>query len=939
MTDRSRSEIIRDNPIGNGLAAFHASFYSICDEKEVPRTPDAVGQLDQEDFQTIVLLLFSTLQILPASRLLRSGGTGKNVLGDIARLNSAVASDDFDLDRIKPLLRAALADDPNDALIWDQVYRVVAKSTPPPRLVPSVLSSFQQTPWLHNTGSFANSSEYRQDVDRVLRSELGPLYVGLPGARDVFFGRVAGLHAASEAVLKKCTEGDNPLFGSEGWRGWPLDAKENDVLAWFDDIIPKLDAFAETYRPTPTRERKLDIGLVDNPEAGKDSKYYWSHILVPGKLKSNRSADKASKAWLDLGSEEELGFDLTVVTAEGQRFIVIERDGRTERFIIDELMTRVPCVAGRATTCWKAHREKDPKTKLVIKDLWQYTERENEGDLFQEVTEKGVVNVARYYHHETVQVHGTDDDIRSNVRGGLDITAATNYWPERSMPLPNTIVFGASRKGRSSSGTAGKKRLSSRIGATLPPSKRSCSASPTKVSGDGLSNRVHRRIILRNYGNPIYKASSRSALLAALEGCIQGHESLLKAGFLYRDISINNLIINEDDNLCWPSFLIDLDLAVRETRKGASGAKGKTGTRAFMAIGALLGEQHSFMHDLESFFWWTLCTTPGFAWLVEWSGDSQGRSGGAAEDTTADLITDIPAAKVCELLLAALRCQERKHDENGWNQAVHYRLLRLALPADGFVDFEPCTTARITPEILPRSSSSGKKVDYCFIINGASVFHEPAMEAANRIGIWKTPAQTIEILRRRTPGTSINHTDFGPLNKWPIALSVETKRPGESGEKAELQVGVWQAAQWRLLEWQRQEQKHKLQIPQHSRQSLAAMDVEDETVEGAAVVGVMDPNTAGITTPSQTSIPPTTPDLVFLPALIIVGHDWKFAATTREDCDGGRTVLWTESTVGSTSNLLGIYRIIWCVRRLARYVEERHWPWYAEYILGLRLKT
>ncbi|KAK0719840.1 hypothetical protein B0H67DRAFT_484812, partial [Lasiosphaeris hirsuta] len=35
----------------------------------------------------------------------------------------------------------------------------------------------------------------------------------------------------------------------------------------------------------------------------------------------------------------------------------------------------------------------------------------------------------------------------------------------------------------------------------------------------------------------------------------------------------------------------------------ASGAKGKTGTRAFMAIGALLGEQHAFMHDLESFFW------------------------------------------------------------------------------------------------------------------------------------------------------------------------------------------------------------------------------------------------------------------------------------------------------------------------------------------------
>ncbi|KAH7124187.1 hypothetical protein EDB81DRAFT_847049 [Dactylonectria macrodidyma] len=63
-------------------------------------------------------------------------------------------------------------------------------------------------------------------------------------------------------------------------------------------------------------------------------------------------------------------------------------------------------------------------------------------------------------------------------------------------------------------------------------------------------------------------------------------------------------MINEDrDNPSWSSFLIDLDLGIREDRDRASGAKGKTGTRAFMAIGALLGEQHTFMHDLESFFW------------------------------------------------------------------------------------------------------------------------------------------------------------------------------------------------------------------------------------------------------------------------------------------------------------------------------------------------
>jgi hypothetical protein len=63
-------------------------------------------------------------------------------------------------------------------------------------------------------------------------------------------------------------------------------------------------------------------------------------------------------------------------------------------------------------------------------------------------------------------------------------------------------------------------------------------------------------------------------------------------------------MMNEDlNNPSWPAFLIDLDLSIRTQREGSSGARGKTGTRAFMAIGVLLGEKHSFMHDYESFFW------------------------------------------------------------------------------------------------------------------------------------------------------------------------------------------------------------------------------------------------------------------------------------------------------------------------------------------------
>src|SRR3954467_2564213 len=96
-----------------------------------------------------------------------------------------------------------------------------------------------------------------------------------------------------------------------------------------------------------------------------------------------------------------------------------------------------------------------------------------------------------------------------------------------------------------------------------------------------------------------------------------GHESLLDAKILHRDISIGNVMLNmaEDDG-----FLIDLDLAIKIDRESASGAPSKTGTKVFMAIGALYGEDHNFMHDLESFFWVLF-------WIcVHWNGPGLSRS-------------------------------------------------------------------------------------------------------------------------------------------------------------------------------------------------------------------------------------------------------------------------------------------------------------------------
>ncbi|CAH0034940.1 unnamed protein product [Clonostachys rhizophaga] len=105
------------------------------------------------------------------------------------------------------------------------------------------------------------------------------------------------------------------------------------------------------------------------------------------------------------------------------------------------------------------------------------------------------------------------------------------------------VVKSASVSRQERSSSAGMKRPSSDTDAAPPPTKRSRPASPANAS----TNRVHRRVVLRDYGRPIYKASSPKALLSALEGCVEGHGLLYRAGLLHRDISINNLMVNEDD--------------------------------------------------------------------------------------------------------------------------------------------------------------------------------------------------------------------------------------------------------------------------------------------------------------------------------------------------------------------------------------------------------
>jgi serine/threonine protein kinase len=105
--------------------------------------------------------------------------------------------------------------------------------------------------------------------------------------------------------------------------------------------------------------------------------------------------------------------------------------------------------------------------------------------------------------------------------------------------------------------------------------------------------------------------------LTALRDAIKARRSLLsKAKILHRDISENNIIITDPETADgFTGMLIDLDLAIVGDER--TGGRHMTGTMEFMAIDVLRGVEHTYRHDLESFFYVLLWMCARRAWERE----------------------------------------------------------------------------------------------------------------------------------------------------------------------------------------------------------------------------------------------------------------------------------------------------------------------------------
>jgi hypothetical protein len=226
-----------------------------------------------------------------------------------------------------------------------------------------------------------------------------------------------------------------------------------------------------------------------------------------------------------LMNASQTGFDPSIETdGSGANYITIERNGVTERIVLKEVMVTTKAISSRGTTVWKGFViNGNERTRVVVKDTWQYTDRPDEGDMLRAATDRGAENVVAYYHHEVVHVGAHVDDtnlIRSRLRPGQGKLFKFPVRPEKR---------GFSSSAQKSAG--GRALLGAKRSATAMERDAGTSSSVGELPGQSLAPtvetlaghaRVHRRLYMSDLGKPLTKASSLAQLLRALADCING---------------------------------------------------------------------------------------------------------------------------------------------------------------------------------------------------------------------------------------------------------------------------------------------------------------------------------------------------------------------------------------------------------------------------------
>ena len=258
--------------------------------------------------QNLALDLISALQILPASRILRSSTGNKNLFGDLSRLNSAVNSDDFNIKQVTPLLKAAISNESDD-IIWDEAYAAVTQSTPQARwsnATTSIVSSSAafDTPLRSSSASQRGIEQTHDEVDqRILEELTGRVYYSVGEFFERYFEGKVWTNNTRDIY-----ENSRHQYVEGRWSGWPEPSAQASFFEWFmkfqDTVLSGLDRRYYTSANKVLRgseaDRKLDIFLTPANVTLPNGEHDWSNVLVIGEHKQNPDEDGSTKTLLQL---------------------------------------------------------------------------------------------------------------------------------------------------------------------------------------------------------------------------------------------------------------------------------------------------------------------------------------------------------------------------------------------------------------------------------------------------------------------------------------------------------------------------------------------------------------------------------------------------------------------------------------------------------------
>ncbi|KAI1147673.1 serine/threonine-protein kinase Sgk2 [Nemania diffusa] len=316
---------------------------------------------------------------------------------------------------------------------------------------------------------------------------------------------------------------------------------------------------------------------------------------------------------------DAMGLDMFIEREDKHYYVTLnnavdkETVGKEMRIRLVGPMVRQKAIVCRGTTCYET------QDNNVAKFSWASDKRKLEVEQLKLAKDRGVKGVARVVAHRQITTI-------AELRKGLEFRERHKFQNEEvyfedlssagtrdTSSIGTKDTSGHKRKLSSDhqSHTSGSKKQRSNSQQSKLVKKQSgelatANSRPSLYSAGGYKweNRIYSCLVISPAGRVISNFRTVKELLEAIRDAVKGHQSLYETGnILHRDISSNNIIITKPEVADgFKGMLIDLDLA-KVRNSGPSRAQHQTGTMQFMAVEVLRRTDHTYRHDLESFFY------------------------------------------------------------------------------------------------------------------------------------------------------------------------------------------------------------------------------------------------------------------------------------------------------------------------------------------------